>query len=88
MLKEALLEEPILKYPDPNKLYVLYTDVSKYAWAGVLTQFYQHKDEKGVKEIHHPITYISGLFRGPQINWAALVKEAYTIYMSARKLDY
>ena len=39
-------------------------------------------------EIHHSITYISGLFRGPQINWAALVKGAYVIYMSARKLDY
>ena len=88
MLKEALLKEPILKYPDPSKPYVLYTNVSKYAWAGVLTQSYQHKDEKGMKEIHHPITYISGLFRGPQINWAALVKEAYVIYMSTRKLDY
>ena len=41
-----------------------------------------------MKEIQHPITYISGLFRGPQINWAALVKEAYVIYMSTRKLDY
>ena len=30
----------------------------------------------------------SGLFRGPQINWAALVKEAYAIYMAARKLHY
>ena len=68
MLKEALLKEPILKYPNPSKLYVLYMDVSKYAWTGVLTQAYQHKDEKGVKEIQHPITYISGLFRGPQIN--------------------
>ena len=62
MLKEALLEEPILKYLDPNKLYVLYTNASKYTWAGVLTQSYQHKDEKGVKDIHRPITYISGLF--------------------------
>ena len=88
MLKEAILKEPILKYPDPNKPYVLYTNASKYAWAGVLTQSYQHKDEKGVKEIHHPITYISWLFRGSQINWAALVKEAYAIYMSTRKLDY
>ena len=87
MLK-GLLKEPILKYPDPSKPYVLYTDVSKYAGAGVLTQAYQHNDEKGVKEIKHPITYISVLFRGPQINWAALVKEAYTIYMSTRKLDY
>ena len=88
MLKEAFLKEPILKYPDPSKPYVLYTDASKYARAGVLTQSYQHKDEKGVKEIHHPITYISRLFRGPQINLVALVKEAYAIYMSTRKLDY
>ena len=88
MLKEALLKEPILKYPDPSKPYVLYMDASKYASAGVLTQAYQHKDEKGVKEIQHPITYISGLFRAPQINWVALVKEAYAIYMSTRKLDY
>ena len=85
MLKEALLEEPILKYPDLNKPYILYTDASKYAWTGVLTQSYQHKDEKGVKEIHHPTTYISGLFRGPQINWAALVKEAYMIYIYVHK---
>ena len=88
MLKEALLKGPILKYPDPSKPYVLYTDVSKYTYAGVLTQAYQHKGEEGVKEIQHPITYISGLFRGPQINWAALVKEVYVIYMSTRKLDY
>ena len=88
MLKEALLKEPILKYPDPSKPYVLYTDASKYAWAAVLTQTYQHNDEKGVKEIQHPISYISGLFRGPQINWPALVKEAYMICMSTRKLDY
>ena len=88
MLKEVLLKEPIVKYPDPEKPYVLYTNTSKYAWAGVLTQSYQHKDEKGMKEIHHPITYISGLFRGPQINWVALVKEAYVIYVSTQKLDY
>ena len=78
--------EPILKYPDPSKPYVLYTDASKYAWAGVLIQAYQHNNEKGMKEIQHPITYISGLFRVPQINWAALVKEAYAIYMSTKEI--
>ena len=88
MLKEALLEEPILKYPDPGRPYVLYTDASKYAWARVLTQAYQHASEKGTSEINYPITYISGLFRCPQINLAALMKEAYVIYMSTKKLDY
>ena len=67
---------------------MLYTDASKYAWAGVLMQAYRHAVDGVEKEIHHPVTYVSGLFRGPQINWAALVKEAYAIYMAARKLHY
>ena len=88
MLKGFLLEEPVLKYPNPDRPYVLYTDASKYAWAGVLTQAYTHAVDGVEKEIHHPVTYVSGLFRGPQINWVTLVKEAYAIYMAARKLNY
>ena len=88
MLKEYLLKEPILKYPKPDQPYILYTDASKYAWAGVLTQAYVYKEEGREFSIHHPITYVSGLFKGPQLNWAALTKEAYAIYMVARKLDY
>ena len=88
MLKEFLLKEPILKYPVPDQPYILYTDASKYAWAGVLTQSYQYRENEKEYYIHHPITYISGLFRGPQVNWVALTKEAYAIYMSVRKLDY
>ena len=33
-----LQEAPILRYPDPAASYTLYTDASKYAYAGVLTQ--------------------------------------------------
>ena len=88
MLKEYLLQEPILKCPKPDQPYILYTDASKYAWAGVLTQAYAYKEETKEYVIHHPITYVSGLFKGPQLNWAALTKEAYAIYMVARKLDY
>ena len=88
MLKEYLLKEPILKYPKPDQPYILYTDASKYAWAGVLTQAYVYKEEGKEFSIHHPITYVSGLFKGPQLNWAALTKEAYAIYMVVRKLDY
>ena len=87
-LKEMLLKEPILKYLDPNYGYILYTDASKYAWVGVLTQEYQYKEGDKMKIIHHPITYVSGLFCGPQVNWAALTEEAYVIYMSVKKLTY
>ena len=82
------MTEPILTYPDPNLPYVLFTDASKYAWACVLTQEKTHVMEEKEVKILHPITYMSGLFRGSQVNWACLMKEAYAIYMSIKKLAY
>ena len=73
-------QAPILTHPDPQASYTLYTDPSKYAYAGILTQ---HNDG-----VDHPITYVSGLFRGSQFNWATLTKEAYAIYMSIKKLSF
>ena len=86
-LKNALRTKPILKFPDPQNLYVLFTDASKYAWAGVLTQPYIEEAEGKVVTTHHPVTYVSGLFRGLQLNWAVLTKEAYAIY-SVKKLSF
>ena len=40
------------------------------------------------KGTDHPITYVSGLFRGSQLNWVMLMKEAYAIYMSVKKLSF
>ena len=80
MLKDYLQEAQILRYPDPAASYTLYTDTSKYAYAGVLTQQQDDTD--------HPVAYVSGLFRGSQLNWAALTKEAYAIYMSVKKLSF
>ena len=80
LLKEYLQEAPILRYPDPAASYTLYTDASKYAYAGVLTQT--------VEDTDHPVAYVSGLFRGSQLNWVALTKEAYAIYMSVKKLSF
>ena len=34
----------------------------------------------------HPVAFVSGLFRGSQLNWSALTKEAFAIYMSVKKL--
>ena len=81
-------EEPILVYPDPSKPYVLFTDASKYAWSCVLTQEYTHEIDGKTVKILRPISYQSGLFKGSQLNWACLTKEAYAIYMSIKKLDY
>ena len=88
ILKDALCSAPILKYPDMSKPYMMYTNASKYGWAGVLTQ----KDTSVVngKEItmDHLVSYVSVLFHSSQINWAALTKEAYEIYMSVKKSTF
>ena len=84
-LRELLMEYPILRYPDPKKGYTVFTDASGIGWSGVLTQ--EYPDEKG-RIKHHPICYVSGQFRGSQLNWAALTKEAYAIYMSIRRLAF
>ena len=82
------MTEAILTYPDPNLSYVLFTDASKYAWACVLTQEKTHIVEEKEVKILHPITYMNSLFRGSQMNWACLTKEAYAVYMSIKKLAY
>ena len=79
-----IIDEPILVYPDPNKPYVLFTGASKYAWSCVLTQGYTYEIDNKEKKVLHPITYMSGLFKGSQINWACLTNEAYAIYMSVK----
>ena len=83
-----MIKELILEFPDPNKPYTLYTDTSKYAWLCVLTQQYTHNIDNKQIVVNHPITYVSGLFKGSQLNWVALTKEAYAIYMSIKKLTY
>ena len=84
-LCELLMEYPILRYPDPVQGYVLYTDARGIGWSGVLTQ--ECTDDKG-KAKNHPICYLSGQFRGSQLNWAALTKEAYAIYLSIKRLSF
>ena len=62
MLKNMLCSAPILKYPDTSKPYTLYTDASKYGWAGVLIQ--SHTSTVDGKEItmDHLVLYVSGYF--------------------------
>ena len=88
MLKDALCSAPILKYPDTSKPYTLYTDASKYGWAGVLTQMHTTMVNGKKVSMDHPVSYISSLFHGIQLKWAVLMKEVYAIYMSVKKSTF
>ena len=88
MMKDFLISAAILKYPDTSTPYTIFTDASKYSWTGVLTQ--EHTSVIDGKELttNHPVSFVSGMFCGSQLNWAAMTKEAYTIYMTVKKSTF
>ena len=71
-------------YLYPHRSYTLLKDTSKYALSAVMSQ--EHASIINGKTIKHkhPITYISRLFQGSQMNWATLTKEAYVTYMTVK----
>ena len=80
-----MISAPILKYPDTTKPYTIFTDASKCGWAGVLTQ--EHTSVVDGKEVtaNHPVSFVSGMFWGSQLNWAAVVNKTYAIYLTVKK---
>ena len=82
--KEALMRDPMLYHPDPNTPWIIETDASKTAFAGVLLQPHTHE---GIKQ-EVPVTFISYNFTGTQQAWSATEHELYAIYVAMCKLSY
>ena len=83
-LKMCLTEASILKYPDPSKRYVVFTDALDQAAAAVLTKRYTSKDGD-TKEM--PIAYLSVQIFETQFKWSPMVKEGYAIYHAIKNGD-
>ena len=58
----------VLRFPDPNQPFTLYTNASKHHMATVLLQD------------NAPIGYFSKAFAKTQCKWAVFTKEAYAVY--------
>ena len=82
LLKEKLMEEPVLISPQINKYYVILCDASKYSYSGILQQTRPGMDEFA------PVAYFSGNFNKTQVKWNIMEKEAYTIYKSAKRFAF
>ena len=81
-LQTCLTEAPILKYPNPHKRYIVFTNASDQASSAVLTQ--EYLDENGeVKEML--IAYLSAQFSDTQFKWNTIVKEGYAICYAIKK---
>ena len=53
-LKDAIIQAPILRYPDTTKPYIMYTDASNNACGAQLSQMH--------KEAKFPVAFLSHTF--------------------------
>ena len=69
LLKSLLCGEPILKCADTSNLYTLYTDASKYSWAGVLTQLHTTVIDGKSVTTDHPVAFVSECSEAANSTW-------------------
>ena len=79
-LKEAIVQAPILHYPNPDKKYIVYTNASDDACRAQLSQ-----EHDGME---FPIAFLSHIFRETQRKWSRTGQEAYGIYYTITKWNY
>ena len=80
MLKEAIIQAPILCYPHPAKRYTVYMDASDNACQAQLSQ--KHDG------IEFPIAFLSHTFTETQRKWSTPEQEAYGVYYAITKWNY
>ena len=79
-LKEAIIQAPILRYPDMTKLYIVYTDASNNACGAQLSQIHD-----GTKFL---VAFLLHTFTDTQRRWSTPEREAYGIYFAIKKWNY
>ena len=79
-LKEAIIQAPILRYPDTTKPYIVYTDASDDACGAHLSQTHDGME--------FPVAFLSHTFTDTQRRWSTPEQEAYGIYFAIKKWNY
>ena len=79
-LKAAIVQAPISYYPNPNKTYIVYTDISDDACGAQLSQ------EHDGTEL--PIAFLSHTFSKTQCKWSTTKQEAFGVHYMVTKWNY
>ena len=79
-LKDAIIQAPILRYPDTTKPYIMYMDASNDACGAQLSQMHNKAD--------FPVAFLSHTFTDTQQRWSTPEQEAYGIYFAIKKWNY
>lgn len=79
-LKKLLTTAPILRQPDDNMPFILFTDASSYAIGAVLVQ--------GSRDDQRPIEYASRLLTKPECNYSTTDREALAVVWAVEKFRH
>ena len=79
-LKEAIVQAPILHYPNPNKTYIIYTDASDDACGAQLSQ-----EHNGTE---FPVAFLSHTFTETQCKWSTTERKPLEYIMHITKWNY
>ena len=79
-LKEAIVQVPILYYPNPDKRYIVYTNASDDACRAQLSQ-----EHNGTE---FPVAFLSHTFTETQQKWNTTEQEAYGVYYTITMWNY
>ena len=79
-LKEAIIQAPILFYPDPDKKYIVYTDASDDACRAKLSQ-----EHNGAE---FPVAFLLHTFTETQRKWSTTEQEVCGVYYTITKWNY
>ena len=78
LLKSLLLEFPILRQPDHNRTFLVYTDASGYALGAILSQ----KDDN---DNEYVCQYASRLLKGAELHYGITEKECLAVVWAIRQ---
>ncbi|XP_011270284.1 hypothetical protein CAOG_08673, partial [Capsaspora owczarzaki ATCC 30864] len=78
-IQQALVQAPVLAYPDTSRPFEIFSDASDLALGGVLMQ----RSESG--DGLHPVAYYSCVFTKPEINYSVYDKELLAILECLRE---
>jgi hypothetical protein len=76
-IKKAIIDAPSLMSPDFSQDFTLYTFASDRSYAAVLTQ-------KNSKNNEVPIAFMSSAFKGAELNYPAVDRQAYTVFKAVK----
>jgi RNase H-like domain found in reverse transcriptase len=88
-IQAAIMESMTLAFLDPDKRICVLTDAYDRFYAGLVTQIHEEQLDLPMEEQdHQPLEFLSGEFKGAQLQWTVPEKEGFAIADTMTKVNH